>query len=175
MNTIQGRVARRMFGLSAASMLAMSGQPALAQDAPKIFGEFQACRAIADATARLACFDRTAAAFDASVQKKELLVVEREEVRKTKRRLFGFVLDEKTVLGDTGDAETTQITTKITSVRSVGGYFLVGVDVGGTWQTTEPYFSTPRVGSNVTIKKAALGSFFMQFERGVGVRGKRVQ
>lgn len=149
--------------------------PAAAQEAPKIFADFQACRTIADSTARLACFDRTAAALDSSVKSKELMVVEREEVRKTKRRLFGFALDEKSVFGDTGDAETTEITTKITSVRPAGAYVLIGVESGGAWQTTEPYAFTPRVGTNVTIKRGALGSFFIKFDRGAGVRGKRVQ
>jgi len=155
--------------------ISLTPNGAAAQSLPKRFEELQACRAISDDAARLACFDRTAAAFDTSVKSKELMVVEREEVRKTKRRLFGFALDEKSVFGDTGDPETTQITTKITSVREIGQFIQIGVETGGTWQTIEYSPFTPKTGSEVTIKKGALGGFFLRFDRGVGVRGKRVQ
>lgn len=149
--------------------------PAAAAETPKRFEELQACRAIADNAARLACFDRTAAALDTSIKSKELLVVEREDVRRNKRKAFGLALDEKSVFGDTGDPETTQITTKITSVREIGQFILIGVETGGLWQTTEYSPFTPAKGSEVTIKKGALGSFFIRFDRGVGIRGKRVQ
>ncbi len=149
--------------------------PAAAQEAPKRLQELQGCRAISDNAARLACFDRTAAALDTSIKSKELVVVEREEVRKTKRKLFGFSLDEKSVFGDTGDPETTQITTKVTTAREIGQFIQFGIETGGTWQTTEYSAFTPAKGSTVTIKKGALGSFFIRFEQGAGVRGKRVQ
>lgn len=56
-----------------------------------------ACRGIADSAARLSCFDRTAEAFVRARDNKEVVVLERAEIQKTRRSLFGF-RDRKSVV-----------------------------------------------------------------------------
>ncbi len=53
-----------------------------------------ACRALPEAEARLACFDRAAAALEQAVASGEVAVVDREQQRKVRRQAFGLNLPE---------------------------------------------------------------------------------
>ena len=57
---------------------------------PAAVTELLNCRNITDSAARLACYDKSAATIGEAVAKKDLVVMDRESVKKTKRGLFGF-------------------------------------------------------------------------------------
>src|SRR5690348_11471763 len=50
------------------------------------------CRKIADPAARLQCYDAGVDNLNAAVKSGSIVVVDREDVRKTRRSLFGFTL-----------------------------------------------------------------------------------
>ena len=140
-----------------------------------------ACRAINEDSQRLACFDREAAALVASVEKKETVLLDKQEVTKTRRSLFGFSLPRLPFFGgdkkdDEPEApEFTQIETPIKTVRNIGyGKFRFTVDDGALWETTEGINAFPKPGEKVLIKKGALGSYFIKFEGSRSVKGRRV-
>ena len=57
-----------------------------------LFDAVLACRSETDPQARLQCFDRTSGALATAAQSGAVVVVDREEVRRTRRSLFGFSL-----------------------------------------------------------------------------------
>ncbi|WP_242097906.1 hypothetical protein [Sphingomonas sp. CROZ-RG-20F-R02-07] len=164
--------------------LAALGATALASfagaEVPKA-GEVAAiaqCRAVADSTARLACFDKAAAQLQQALDRKTLTVLDQEGVRQTKRSLFGFALPSIPLFGrsdETKRDEFTEIETTATQVRSIGnGKFEFLLPDGAHWQTTDPSSMDPRSGVKLRIKKGALGSYFMFVDHERPVRGRRV-
>src|SRR5213075_1285252 len=75
-----------------------------------------ACRAVADGAERLTCYDKAAAGISEAVAKKDIVVYDREAVRKTKRGLFGFSVSGLGIFGDDNDeVEVKQIDGEIVS------------------------------------------------------------
>lgn len=136
-----------------------------------------ACRGIADSAARLACFDKTAEAFVRARENKEVVVLERAEIQKTRRTLFGFALPKIRLFGggDDGEEELKEITGKVVSAgMTEGDRWLVRLEDNSRWQTIEPTVFPPRSGDNAKIKRAAMGSFMATFGSKRSVRVKRV-
>lgn len=148
---------------------------------PAVLDALTSCRAIVADAERLACYDRAAAALNAQVERKEVIVLDQQEVKKTKRSLFGFTLPRIGIFGGGGngpgheDTEFTQIETTVTSVRGTGyGKLRFTIEDGAVWQTTEPSPAEPKPGTKVTIKRAALGSYFIKFEGERTIKGMRI-
>ena len=177
-----------MIGLGSAGIAAaiVAAGPAIAQDgaSPAALESLQECRAIADSTARLACYDRETDALTAAVDAGEVRVVSRDETREARRSLFGFKLPSLGLFGGSNDDEdeadkVDSITSTITRVSAAGRgtYFITIEQDGAIWETTEssPFFRRPDVGESVEVKRAALGSFFLSVEGRKRVRARRVE
>lgn len=132
------------------------------------------CRAQTVDADRLACFDRTVAAVVDARRKKDIVILDRTEVRKAKTSLFGFSLPSIKLFGGGKDDE--QLKQLVGTMRSStvlqGGLirFELGdvstgegtaKDGGNTslWETVEQVMLPPRRGDTVTIKAGALGSY----------------
>lgn len=147
--------------------------------AAKIVDELAACRTITADPERLACFDRTAAALVTARADKQLVVIDREDVKKTKRSLFGFSLPKINLFGGGKDEddvpEIREIDATIKAVRSIpNGLFVVTLEDGGQWQFTETMTFPPRAGDPIHIKRGGLGAYFGSVKGRVGVKIKRV-
>jgi hypothetical protein len=133
------------------------------------------CRTITDATARLACYDAAATALDQAVAQNQLVVMDREQVRRTRRSLFGFALPNLRLFSDEDGMEQGEITGTIASARPLGhGKWQIRLDDGGTWETTEATRNDPARGDTVRIRRAALGSYWLNVRTGRAVRARRV-
>jgi hypothetical protein len=135
-----------------------------------------ACRSVADPAARLACYDKAAGDLATAQEKKEIVVLDKAEVKKTRRSLFGFTLPRVRFLeGDGADTPDEEIETTVESVQSLGyGKWSIRTAEGATWQSTEPLSDTPRAGAKLTIKRGALGSFIIKVDKQKAARAKRV-
>lgn len=135
------------------------------------------CRKIGDTAERLSCFDRESAALDEADRKKELTVMDKEDVRKTRRSLFGLNLSGLPFLGDgedDNDVKKTEaekeaassITAKVASVRALGnGKWAFDLDDGAHWVTTEAItYREPETGGTVVIKKGMVGGYRASFD-----------
>lgn len=163
---------------TAAALLAPHAALAQAQPGPDPVETLTRCRSVADPAARLACFDSAAAAVETAREKKEIVVLDRAEVKKTRRSLFGFTLPRIKFLEGDGDDEAQELkelTGKAVSVAQVDrDHYVVTLDDGSRWQTIEPARFAPRTGASVRIKRAAMGSFMATFNEGRSIRVKRV-
>lgn len=160
---------------------AVAAVPAAAKDkapppVPAQIKELYACRDIADASARLACFDREVGELSAADQAKEIVFTDKETVKKTRRGLFGFSFPN---LGGIFGGDDDQIKEIETVIRSVsidrsGKYTLVMED-DAVWTQidTTNLPRQPKVGQKVKIKVATMGSYFATVDGGRTIRMKR--
>ena len=147
---------------------------AAARDADKtlpradVFQKVIDCRAIADNTQRLACFDAQVARLDEAATRKDVVVVDQAEVRRTRKGLFGFNIGDLGIFGGKdpgpgGDEEGfTQITSTIQSARQdASGKWILVIEGGAKWvQIDTTSIRTPKPGQAIKIRKASLGSYF---------------
>jgi hypothetical protein len=144
---------------------------------PKTYIDLLACRSIDDATARLACFDKSSADLEKAREAKEVVLLDRADVRKTRRSLFGFTLPKLPFFGgdDSADEEVKEIQTTFETVRELGlGKWQFTIPDGGTWQTTEALTTYPKEGQAITIKRGIAGGYMLKIGNGPLRRVKRV-
>ncbi len=137
-----------------------------------------ACQRVTDSAERLACYDKAAAGIGEAVARKDIVVYDRESVRKTKRGLFGFSIPNLGIFGeDDNEVEIKQVDGEIasTAFNADGGYIFRLAD-GSRWSQIDgkPIALAPENGDKVVIKKGALGSYILSVARQPGVKVKRV-
>jgi hypothetical protein len=149
---------------------------------PKQVIALQECRAKADPSDRLACYDRAIDALTAAAESEELVIVERAEVRKARKGLFGFTLPRIGLLaGRDGNAEdeadAKNVEVRITASRAFGyGKWRFTVETGAVWETVEASagFVDPLPGRTVLLEKGSLGGYFAKVGKGRRVQAKRI-
>lgn len=144
-----------------------------------VLQSFTKCRAVAAPEARLACFEGATAALERAVNAKEVTVLDKQDVRKARRSLFGFTLPRIGLFGggDDKDEAFEPLDTTITGSRALanGRYELTLAEGGAVWATTDPMNWPPRVGSKVRIRKGALGNYFIAISGERTIRGMRLR
>ncbi|KQX21732.1 hypothetical protein ASD39_00685 [Sphingomonas sp. Root50] len=176
-------VLRNMFMLAVASSLAAAASAEKTHEPPELFRNLLNCRAIADSAARLACYDQSTSALEQAEAKKDLVVVDRKQIRETKKSLFGFTLPKIGLFGGSGDEkadekdEVVELESSVEAVRPIGGgnFSLRLAKDAGTWETMSTINDAPRSGDKVRIRKAMLGSYLGQVGINRGVRFRRVE
>jgi hypothetical protein len=142
---------------------------------PQVYLDLVQCKDVADGAARLACYDAATAKMQQAADAKDIVILDRAEVRKTKRSLFGFLLPKLPFFEDDEKEEFTKIESTFASVTPIGyGKYQFQIPDGGTWETTEPAKGILREGQKVKIKRGSVGGFLMQIGSGGYVRVKRV-
>lgn len=152
--------------LAMATPAVAGGQQGEAQAGP-LSDALAACRAIAADGERLACFDRAAAALLKAREAGEVVILDREGMRRAKRRVFGFQLPRLGLFGDgsdddaKGEPEVKEIESALTRVNNIGnGLYALTLADGSQWQTTEGrtgFF--PKADQAIRIEAGILGSY----------------
>ena len=150
------------------------------QARPESFEALIRCRAIADEAARLRCFDQATAALQAAAERRDVVVVDRAQVRESRRRLFGLALPRLPIFGG-GDREEEEEVSSIESTvasarQNQYGHWTVRLQDGSTWLQTDnnTLAFPPRAGQAVIVTRAALGSYMMRLNRQPGIRVRRI-
>lgn len=177
-------------GCAVAILAALAAGAAPAQDrargpagdfaAARVITDVTACRAINDAADRLACFDRATAALATAQERKDIVVVDRADVKKAKRGLFGFALPNINLFGKDDDEaapEIKEVTAKIVRTAIAGqGLFALTLDDGTVWRMGESLGRfPPDPGEQVRIIRGSLGSFRASISGGRFVEVYRVR
>ena len=172
-----------ILAFSAAMTLASSAsgapsRPAKGAPPSPIVDALTACRSIADNAARLACYDQASARFTEAVGRGDVIVMDQQEVKQTRRSLFGFSLPRLPLFrGDSGsDSDELNATVEVASPLGYDKYRM-RIEDGAVWETTEgpSTMDAPHAGSEVVIKRGPLGSYMMRIDGQRAVRAKRVQ
>ena len=138
------------------------------------------CRKIADPAARLQCYDAGVDSLNAAVAGGSIVVVDREDVRKTRRSLFGFTLPKLPFFsGDNSQDDTPdEILAVIKSVKSLpNDKYLIVLDSGAVWQTLQEASlqMTPKAGQKIRISSGALGGYRLSVAGRPALRAMRLR
>jgi hypothetical protein len=169
-----------LFLAGAAGLLAAgAAAPALAQDADYL-AALKACREIKDEDDRLACYDAKVGAMVSASEAGDVKIVDRDDVRRTRRQLFGFTVPDLDILeGDEQDKETSEmLETTITSARQLTSKaWRFTTAEGAVWEISNAPTRLAAIKANdkVIFKKAAMGYYFIRINGQMGVKGKRIQ
>ena len=166
-----------MMGIPLMAANAVVAPPATANAVSTI----TSCRNIASDTDRLACYDHAAAALDVAVAHHDITVLDKEEVHRTRRTLFGFSLPNLAVFGIGDKSETDKspdlavLDTTLRSVRAVSyGKWDMETEEHAVWRNVDLLDFAPTAGEKVHIKKGVMGSFFLKLDSDRAVRAERV-
>ncbi len=171
-----------IFALTAASLPATASMAKESDAKPaSSIAPLLACRTLQDMAERVRCYDARVDDLQKATANNELVVMDKEDIKKTKRSLFGFTLPRLSIFsgsrdGDQNSAQDRQITAKLASLRGLGyGKWAFQLDDGARWETTEALSGrSPKSTSTVVIRQGALGSYMAEFDEGRAVRVKRV-
>lgn len=161
--------------LLTASNVAAAGQTRQ----PAALDALLACRMKTATADRLACYDSAAAKVETEIRTGSVTVVDRTEVRRVRRSLFGFSIPDLPLFGRNGEAEETKELTATVQSGSADGFnkWTVALDNGAVWRTTEPLkgFRKPQKGATVTLRKGLLNGYWLSVSGDRDVRAIRVR
>ena len=148
-------------------------KPRKMERAPLLMAVTQ-CRTIADPAARLTCFDTSVAALDSAEKSQTVVVIDQQQVRETRRNLFGISLPDIGLFGSGDDLPQIETTLANASVDDAGRWSFILAD-GAHWVQTDDNIIArrPRANDKVIINRAALGSFRLSVGGQPGVKAKR--
>lgn len=137
------------------------------------------CASQTDNAARLACYDAAVGRLQSEQTSGNIVAVDRGQIETIERESFGFSLPSlPNVFRRSGAAETptlteTALTIERISRRGDGGAVFYMTN-GQAWtQIDTTHARGVRAGDNVTVRRAAMGSFLMVPEDGAPVRVRR--
>lgn len=144
----------------------------------------KACQSITDNTERLNCFDTAVGSIVSASDSGDVQVIDKEDLERTRRGLFGFSLPKLKIFGD-GESDSKEakekrelLETTITSVHysKPNEIYFVTAE-GATWRMSNvpSRLRTVKVGQPVVLKRAAMGSFFIRINGQTGVKGRRIR
>lgn len=163
---------------AAMGVSAVSAQPK-AEGRTEMLQRLVDCRKVAEDAARLACYDAQVEAIDQAEAKGDIVVVDREQARAVRRQAFGFTMPSMTLF-ERGEKpeEVENVAGVVKSAHRGGdGKWVVELEDGAVWAQvdTEKVPRDPRPGMEVKIRKAAIGSYFMNLGGQRAVRARRQQ
>lgn len=174
--------------LTAALLLGMTpASAAFAQERqeqpelPGTFRQLMECRAISEPERRLACFDRGAATLDEATRRRDIVISDKNAVKRARRGLFGFAAPVGRLMGFGGDDDESEqikeITTSVAGARKGAEGWRLDLGDGSTWEQndTRDFVLSPKTGDSVRITKGALGTYFLSVKSQRALRMRRVK
>ncbi len=142
--------------------------------------QLKACSTIKDKDDRLDCYDTKVGAMVSASEAGDVRIVDREDVRRTRRQLFGFTVPDLDILeGDEQDKETSEmLETTISGARQLTNKAWRFTTVeNAVWEISNApaRLAAIKAGDMVMFKKASLGFYFIRINGQMGVKGKRIQ
>lgn len=172
------------YRITGAALLALCSTSTAAQSDQRPSPYIEAlgkCRAIGAPDQRADCYDKAYDALIAARARKDVVVMDREAVRETRKGLFGFTGLRLPFfgVGDDDDREVPKsVSSTIKSFVSLGyGHYAITLNEGGVWETTEGVSNFyPKVGQTVEVRRGAVTSYMLTI-KGTGklVRVRRVR
>ncbi|MBI1683942.1 hypothetical protein [Caulobacter hibisci] len=138
-----------------------------------------ACRAIGEADRRLACYDKAATDLATADAAGDIVVLDRQKVESVRREAFGFNLPKLALFE--GKDEKAPALDRIESVakqayQKAGGAWIIVLESGAKWEQIdqEPVRRSPKPGSKIAIRKASMGTYFLNIDGQIAIRARRI-
>ncbi|MGE0596132.1 MAG: hypothetical protein AB7P07_07200 [Hyphomonadaceae bacterium] len=168
------------FILAGLCFFALAG-PAAAQPAPspQVLDQVYACANVTDESERLACYDAAVGRLRQAQTSGELVAVDRAQAEELNRDAFGFSLPSLPRIfggGGDGDDPIDEVSMEIARVQPrPDGKHWIHMTNGQIWAMVDSAQSNRRAreGAQVTVRRAAVGSFMMSFGGGQAFRVRR--
>jgi hypothetical protein len=149
------------------------------EERPAVLSRVVQCRAIAAEAERLACYDREVAAMDQAASAGELVAMDRNQIRRTRRSLFGLTVPNLGVFGDDNEdeEEASRIESTIRSASMNGnGRWVIELADGARWIQADSRGLNfpPRAGQPIRIRRAAMGSYLANVNNQTAIRVRRI-
>jgi hypothetical protein len=161
--------------LAVGAALAQGGAAALPAGLQRLLD----CRSVSADSARLACYDAAVSELGRLLASGQIVAVDQEQVVKVRRQAFGFSLPSLSLFDRSDKPEELDRVSAVVdrAYHSGDGAWVIELEGGGVWRQidSEPLGRAPRKGSKVDIRKAAMGSFFMNIDGQRAIRTKRVE
>lgn len=162
--------------LCAITLLApLIGGSAWAQSGSVAFERLSECQSLSDSAQRLACYDERMASLRAAANTGEVVIVERAQVDQARRAVFGLSAPSlPSVFGD--DTIESLETTLTQATPALNGAWVFHLADGSVWrQIDNTRITNPRSrqGEDVRVRRAALGSYFLNLGSSRAVRVRR--
>lgn len=160
--------------LSCIAALAVAGDRAI----PAALKRLIDCRAVAADPARLACYDSAVAQLTGVLDKGEVVALDKQQVTTARRQAFGFHLPSLSMFdGGADQHELDRISATVKDAhQKADGMWVIELEDGAVWSQVpdEEHLSRyPHRGSTVEIRKASMGTFFMNVDGQRAIRAKR--
>jgi hypothetical protein len=162
---------------AASGAAAQNRRATTAPERPEVLNQLTACRQVTPDAERLACFDRQVAALEAAEAAREIAVVDRQQIRRARRSLFGLTLPDLGVFGgdrDEGEdgAAVNEINSTILAVGSnADGRTTFRLADNSVWVQTEGRLGRmPRNGEAIRVRRGPLGSYIANIAERPGIR-----
>ena len=167
-----------LVSLTALLIVQPAASPAqTAASAPSPLKSVLDCTAIAEPSQRLACFDREVGSLSQAQRTGEVVIMDREQLGKTRRSLFGLALPNLGIFGGDANAEDSgELETTITRAQQDGrGRWTLDLAEGGRWVQTDSKMMVvdPAPGHPIKIRRAALGSYLANIKGQRAIRVRR--
>lgn len=145
-----------------------------------LFEALVACKSVADNGGRLACLDTAVANLEKAVAASDIYIVDKAEVRETRKSLFGFSVAGLAKVfggGDHDEDEFSTIKSTITRAEDRGyGKWAFTLPDGAIWETTELVRLSPRKNDAIEIKKGMGGGYFLKVgSSSYQIRARRIK
>lgn len=167
-------------GFAAAAVPAIAAEPAKMRT--PVLAKLVECRSIADDAGRLACYDVQVRQLDQAERNDEVVVVDRTQIRKARRSLFGLTLPDLSIFGnrdERGGAEEEGISkiesTIARATQNANRRWVITLQDGAKWiqVDTRTMAKLPKAGMPIVIRKAAMGSFLANIDNQIAIRVAR--
>jgi len=156
-------------------LLSAPSGTAWAQNSATPFDRLTECQAISNAEERLACYDDRMTVVRAATAAGDVIIAERAAVDAAKRAMFGFTTPSLPSVFGGDDIESLETTLERATLTPNGAWIFYLAD-GSIWRqidnTRVPSPHT-RHGEEVRVRKAALGSYFLNLGSSRAVRVRR--
>lgn len=156
--------------------------PAVSADAsraatPAVLKALFDCRSIVADTERLACYDAAVGQVNKAEKTGEVIIVDRQQARAARRQAFGLELSALSILDRSEEkTEVDRVIGEVVSARqSADGRWTIVLADGAVWKQVDDSIlsKNPKKGSKAEIRKASMGSYFMNIDGQRAVRARR--
>jgi len=169
------------FGM-AMILAAAAGGATQVEGLPAGVEELLRCREVSEEESRLRCFEERSDALADALERRDVVVADRQEVREAQRELFGFslpklrIFDNANSAGDAGENVDFIEGSVASASLNADSRLVVTLQDEQVWlQSDSRPVVRPRPGQPVTIRRASLGSFMMRVNNQPGIRVQRIR